>query len=80
MNRKELELLERIAINPKVVVGKPVIRGTGVTVEQVLRMMGGDMTIEEILSEYPHVTRQDILACLCFAEKTISDYTFLPLD
>ena len=80
MNRKELEMLERIAIDPKVVVGKPIIRGTSITVEQVLGMMSNGMTVEEILGKYPGVTRQDIFACLCFAEKTISDPTFLPLD
>ncbi len=79
MNRKELELLERIAINPKVMVGQPVVRGSRITVKFVLGLLGHDMSIEQILAEYPGLTREDILACLLFAQKSLEDITFMPL-
>ena len=79
MNRKELELLERIAINPKVMVGQPVVRGSRITVKFVLGLLGHNMSIEQILAEYPGLTREDILACLMFAQKSLEDITFMPL-
>ncbi len=79
MNEKERQLLERIAINPKVMVGKPVIRGSRLTVQLILGLLGHDMTIEQILAEYPGLTREDILACLLFAQKSLEDITFMPL-
>ena len=47
------ELLERITINPKIMVGKPVIRGTRLTVEYILGLLAHGISIEEILDEYP---------------------------
>ena len=79
MNRKEVEMLERIAIDPKVMVGKPVIRGSRLTVHFILGLLGHGMTIEQILSEYPGLAREDILACLLFAQKSLEDITFMPL-
>ena len=75
------ELLERITLNPKVMAGKPVIRGTRLTVEYVLNLLAHGATPEEILSEYDGLTPEDILseyegltpedihACLLFAVK-----------
>ncbi len=72
-------LLDRITKSPQVMVGKPVIRGTRITVGYVLQMVSGGMTIEEILAEYTHLTRQDVLACFIYAEQTMSRNQFLPL-
>lgn len=72
-------LLERIATNPKVMVGKPVIRGTRLTVEYVLELLAHGATIEEILEEYPGLEKDDIYACLLFASKTLQDASFIPL-
>ena len=79
MNGKDSALLERITTNPQVMVGKPVIRGTRITVDQVLRMLSQGMTFEEILEQYQHITRQDILACLSYAEQAMTSNTFLSL-
>jgi uncharacterized protein (DUF433 family) len=57
----------RISQNPKVMVGKPVIRGTRITVELILRALGNGWTIEMILDQYPHLSREDILAAQAFA-------------
>jgi uncharacterized protein (DUF433 family) len=57
----------RIEINPAIMFGKPVIRGTRITVEQVLRKLAGGMTVEEILGDHPHLTPDDIYAAAAFA-------------
>lgn len=60
-------LHERITIDPKVMFGKPVIRGTRVTVELILRKIGEGMTDEQILHHHPHLTIEDIRAAAAFA-------------
>jgi uncharacterized protein (DUF433 family) len=57
-------LLERITANPRVMVGKPVIRGTRLTVEYILNLLAHGATETEILDEYQGLTREDIQACL----------------
>ena len=76
----EEELLERIAINPKVMVGKPVIRGTRLTVEYILGLLAHGMIMEEILVEYPGLMKEDIFAGLLFASKTLQDASLIPID
>jgi uncharacterized protein (DUF433 family) len=53
---------DRIEINPEVMGGKPVVRGTRIPVETVLRKLGAGMTIDAILVDHPRLTRDDILA------------------
>ena len=72
-------LLKRITINPKVMVGKPVIRGTRLTVEYILGLLAHGTTMKEILQEYPGLKKDDIYACLLFASKTLEDSSFVPL-
>lgn len=55
---------DRIAINPDVCNGRPVIRGTRITVQTVLEFLGAGDSIEEVLKEYPSLTREDVLACI----------------
>jgi len=73
-------LLDRIEVNPKVMVGKPVIRGTRVPVELILRMLSQGMTTGEILEEYPHLTKEDIQACLAYAAQALKVEEVLPLE
>jgi uncharacterized protein (DUF433 family) len=54
----------RIVSNPNVMLGKPVIAGTRITVEHVLKELGAGMTIDELLDTHPHLTREMILAAL----------------
>jgi uncharacterized protein (DUF433 family) len=63
------ELLERIVVDPKVMVGKPVIRGTRVPVEVVLMLLAQGLTVDEILKDYPHLTGDDVAAVLLYAAK-----------
>ena len=54
---------DRIVINPKVMMGKPVIRGTRLTVQFILGLLAHGTTINEIIEEYPSLTKEDIFAC-----------------
>jgi uncharacterized protein (DUF433 family) len=63
-----------IRINPEKRFGKPCVRDTRITVYDVLGWLSADMTYDEILADFPELTRQDILACLAFAaqrERTV---------
>ena len=73
------QLLERIALDPKVVEGKPVIKGTRITVQYVLGLLAKGSTIEGILDEYEGLTKDDILACLLYASETLENTSFMPL-
>ncbi len=61
------DLLERIVVNPDVRSGKPTIRGTRITVLDVLEYLAGGMTMDEILADFPDLTADDIRAVLAFA-------------
>jgi uncharacterized protein (DUF433 family) len=64
----EKSLLDRIVIDPAVMTGKPVIRGTRLTVSFILGLLAQGSTSAEILAEYKGLTEADIQACLAFAE------------
>lgn len=64
--------LERIEIDPEIMLGKPVIRGTRVTVELVLEKLAADQSIAEILKDYPRLVREDVLAALAYARSALS--------
>jgi uncharacterized protein (DUF433 family) len=76
---KTRQLMERIETNPKVMTGKPVIKGTRLTVEYILNLLGQGTTREEILEEYKGLKQEDIQACLLFAAKSLESTTFMPL-
>ena len=73
-------LLERIVLNPEVMVGKSVIRGTRMTVEFILGLLAHGATEQEILNEYTGLTQEDIQACLLFSTKSLESTTFIPLS
>ena len=75
----EQRLLDRIVCNSRIVVGKPVIKGTRLTVELILNLLAHDSTVQEILDEYDGLTREDIQACLLFASQSLGSTTFMPL-
>ena len=58
---------ERISVNPAVRSGKPCIKGTRITVYDVLEYLAGGMSEDQILTDFPDLTREDIRACLAFA-------------
>lgn len=73
------DLLRRIEINPKVMVGKPVIRGTRVPVEIILEKMAAGLTPEDLLRSYPRLTAEDISAALLFAAQSLHADSYMPL-
>jgi uncharacterized protein (DUF433 family) len=64
-------LLDRITIDPEVMVGQPVVRGTRVTVELVLAFLSAKPDLGELLSAYPHLTVDDVKACLAYARTAV---------
>jgi uncharacterized protein (DUF433 family) len=72
-------LLERITLSPKVMMGKPVIKGTRLTVELILNLLAHGATTAEIIDEYSGLKPEDIQACLLFAGESLSRTDFMPL-
>ncbi len=73
------KMLERIELNPNIMVGKPVIKGTRLTVDFILNLIAHGTGEADILKEYEGLTREDIQACLLFATRTLKDTAFMPL-
>ena len=69
----------RITIDPKVLIGKPVIRGTRLSVEFIVDLLAAGWTHEQILESYPHITEQDIRACLAYAAELLHEEAVRPL-
>ena len=74
----EPEGLDRIEINPEVMLGKPVIRGTRVTVEQILEVLATDTSIDDLLIDYPQLRREDVLAALAYARQALGTDEIIP--
>lgn len=74
------ELTDRIVINPEIMVGKPIIKGTRITVEHILDLLAQRMSIAEILEDFPHLQQDDIYACLAFAKKSLENTTYMPVN
>lgn len=62
---------ERIVCDPKVMVGKPVVRGTRIPVELVLEQLAFNLDLDDLFSAYPELTREDIKACLRYAQASL---------
>ncbi|MEN6357075.1 MAG: DUF433 domain-containing protein [Armatimonadota bacterium] len=75
----DAQLLERIVINPKVMLGKPVIKGTRLTVEYIIDRLAHDASKDDLIEEYEGLVPDDISACLLFARKSLSETDYLPL-
>ncbi|GJD15614.1 hypothetical protein RIVM261_005700 [Rivularia sp. IAM M-261] len=73
------QLLERIVLNPKILAGKPIIKGTRLSVEYILNLLAHGASITEILEEYEGLAPEDIQACILFASKSLSNTSFMPL-
>jgi len=75
------ELLKRISIDPDVCFGKPCIRGHRIWVSLILDLLASGMTMEQILDEYPQLSRADILACVAYgAEMSRERFVEVPLE
>ena len=76
---KEQILSDRITVNPKVMVGKPTIRGLRITVEQVLKALASGVSTQELLKDYPELEPEDIQAVLSYAAELVSEEQVFPV-
>lgn len=68
---------DRIEVNPEVLVGKPIIKGTRISVELILERLADEWSMEDVLTSYPHINREDVLAALSFASELFKEETFV---
>ena len=74
-------LLDRIVVNPNVCFGKPCIRGTRIWVSLILDCLASGMNLDEVLAEYPHLVREDVLAAIAYgAEMSRERFVEVPLQ
>jgi uncharacterized protein (DUF433 family) len=74
------QLWERISVDPAIMVGKPVIRGTRIPVELIVRMLAQGIPEGDILREYPRLQPEDIRAALTYAARSLAEEEILPLS
>ena len=72
-------LLQRIVIDPEVMAGKPIIRGTRIPVDMIVRLLGHNLTISELLADYPHLSHEDIQAALLYSAECLRHEDVFPL-
>jgi len=70
---------DRIIVDPNILVGKPIIKGTRIAVEFVLDLLGKGWTVARVLQEYDHLTPEDIQACLGYASDLLKSERVFPL-
>jgi uncharacterized protein (DUF433 family) len=68
---------ERVTIDPEIMYGKPVITGTRIPVEHILRKLAADISAETILEDFPGLTKEDIQAALAFASDSVGSEEIL---
>lgn len=73
-------MIERITADPKILGGKPILRGTRISVEFILELLASGATIDEILQDYPHLMREDIQACLAYAARAARNEISIDLE
>ncbi len=74
-----INLNSRITLDPKIMVGKPIIRGTRISVDMIVRMIAQGIGESEILAEYPRLMHDDIRAALVYAAEVLSDEDVFPI-
>jgi uncharacterized protein (DUF433 family) len=72
-------MTDRITVDPNILVGKPVVRGTRLSVAFLLGLMADGWPEAEILRNYPGLVREDLLACLAYAQERVSEERVFPL-
>lgn len=70
---------DRIVIDPKILVGKPVIRGTRIAVEFVVELLAEGWSEQQVIDNYPGLTREDVLACLRYASDVLKSEKVYPV-
>lgn len=74
-----MDVTQYIEINPKIMMGKPIVKGTRITVELLLEKLSAGETEEDILLAHPHITKEDIKAALSFAAQSLKGENIYPV-
>ena len=74
-----MDIAQFIEVNPKVMMGKPVIKGTRITVELILEKLSSGETVENILEAHPHISKEQIQAALAFAAQSLKGENIYPV-
>ena len=75
----KMDLLERIIVDPAIMGGKPVIKGTRIPVDLILRLLAQGTSLEDLVEDYPHLTKEDISAALLYGAEVISGEDIIDL-
>jgi uncharacterized protein (DUF433 family) len=78
MATKQINYHDRIIVDPKIMVGKPVIKGTRIPVEIVLERLAQDLDLKALFEDYPRLTEVDVKACLAYAEALVEGEDVYP--
>lgn len=74
------EIAPRIVVDPEIMTGKPVIKGTRITVELILRQLAQGIAMKDVLENYPHLTKKDVLAAINYAAQIVREEEIYPLS
>jgi uncharacterized protein (DUF433 family) len=74
-----MALTDRIVVDSKILTGKPVVRGTRISVELVVELLAAGWSHAQILASYPHLTEEDIRSCLAYASELLREEKVYPL-
>jgi uncharacterized protein (DUF433 family) len=74
-----MALTDRIVVDPKILTGKAVVRGTRISVELVVELLAAGWNHDQILASYPHLSEDDIRACLAYASELLREEKVYPL-
>ena len=75
---KQLPYQDRIIVDPNILTGKPVVRGTHIPVELVLKRLAQDLDIQTIFAAYPRLTKEDVKACIAYAYALVEGEAVFP--
>ena len=79
MSNTVKDLLSRVTVNPKIMVGKPTIRGMRITVEQILHALAGGISEQELLEEYPELEKEDFQAVFAYVAVLVEEEQVFPI-
>ena len=74
------DLLKRIVVDPETISRKPIIRGTRIPIDLILKLLVQGISVEEILGDYPHLTKENIQAALLYSAKVIASEDVFPAN
>ena len=74
-----MDPMERIVLDPEILAGKPIVKGTRLSVEFVVGLLGQGWSEQQVLESYPNLSREDVVACLRYAARVLQTERVIPL-